>query len=439
MRSKINKILFATFILLLVGIPLATPKSSKAATGDTSIPAASYGVLTGVFGSEASLRTWASSMLTMGIVDTLSMYVLEVPSDCLIDIARNTGRPNQVCMGKVLTALGAKLSCRSTYTNGSLLAIATGAYTTMQDTPLPANLAYYFNDVKSDILFGKTSYAGPNSDPFIKVLVVWKGMRNLAYALLAILLLAISIMITLRKKIDAQNVVTAQAMLPKIVISAVLIQFSYAIAALFEQLSGLFGPLTTIARYLAFGSMSGLTEENCPVFAQYLGTCFGETVGMYACTIGGVLQVFSAQGIFGIGIAVLVIGTILMIAIFVLAFLFVYITRYIKVLMLTIFAPIMIAIAVLPGQESKIKEWLLDLAAAVLAIPTMVFFLLLGFYVYWQVVSTSNASFFLGGAFNDVTGLISVLGSMMMFSIWIIGLKSPGMIDKALKGPPPRK
>ncbi|MCJ7826546.1 hypothetical protein MUP56_02945, partial [Patescibacteria group bacterium] len=62
-----------------------------------------------------------------------------------------------------------------------------------------------------------------------QLLPMWKAFRNIAYLLLAIFMIIIGFLIMFRKKIDPKTVITVQNALPNIVITLLLITFSYAI------------------------------------------------------------------------------------------------------------------------------------------------------------------------------------------------------------------
>ncbi len=59
---------------------------------------------------------------------------------------------------------------------------------------------------------------------------IWKIFRDLSYMLLVIFLMAIGFMIMFRTKLNPQTVISVENALPKIVISLILITFSFAIA-----------------------------------------------------------------------------------------------------------------------------------------------------------------------------------------------------------------
>ena len=63
--------------------------------------------------------------------------------------------------------------------------------------------------------------------PFAKI---WKIFRDVTYLLLVVVLIAIGFMVMFRTKINPQTVISVENSLPKIIISLILITFSFAIA-----------------------------------------------------------------------------------------------------------------------------------------------------------------------------------------------------------------
>lgn len=68
------------------------------------------------------------------------------------------------------------------------------------------------------------------------LLPIWKAFRNVAYALLAVIMVVIGFMVMFRKKIDPKTVVTVQNAIPRVVVALLLVTFSYAIVGLMIDL-----------------------------------------------------------------------------------------------------------------------------------------------------------------------------------------------------------
>lgn len=86
----------------------------------------------------------------------------------------------------------------------------------------------------------------------------WAGFRNMAYALLVLIIIVFAFMIMFRVKLNPQTVITVQSALPKIIIAIILITFSYAIAGfaidLMYVISGLFVILLKLAGFASANS-----------------------------------------------------------------------------------------------------------------------------------------------------------------------------------------
>jgi len=65
---------------------------------------------------------------------------------------------------------------------------------------------------------------------FEPIINLWQIFRNLAYTIYILIFLVIGFMIMFRTKINAQTVITIQSALPNLIITLLLITFSYAIA-----------------------------------------------------------------------------------------------------------------------------------------------------------------------------------------------------------------
>lgn len=101
----------------------------------------------------------------------------------------------------------------------------------MYDQP-PASFAWYMGDFLANAGFPiKQTYAqGIGFNGLKPLLFLWRTTRNIAYAILAVVMVAIGFMIIFRRKIDPKTVISVQAALPKIIVTLLFITFSYALA-----------------------------------------------------------------------------------------------------------------------------------------------------------------------------------------------------------------
>lgn len=96
----------------------------------------------------------------------------------------------------------------------------------------PASGVYYAYDTLQNAGFVPKAYAaeGIGFASLKPLMSIWKAFRNVAYLILVIVLIAIGFMIMFRMKLNPQTVISMENTLPKIIVSMILITFSFAIA-----------------------------------------------------------------------------------------------------------------------------------------------------------------------------------------------------------------
>lgn len=98
----------------------------------------------------------------------------------------------------------------------------------------PASTYAFVQDIGGTLGFmPKVQAQGIGFSGLSALLPLWKAFRNIAYALLAVILIIVGFMVMFRKKIDPKTVVTVQNAIPRIVIALLLVTFSYAIVGIF--------------------------------------------------------------------------------------------------------------------------------------------------------------------------------------------------------------
>jgi len=101
----------------------------------------------------------------------------------------------------------------------------------------PASSVEYLADLGSRLGLAKPAYAqGFGWTAFSPVLGLWKLFRNIAYLFFVIIFVVIGFMIMFRAKINPQTAIGIQNALPRIIVTLLLITFSYAIAGLIIDL-----------------------------------------------------------------------------------------------------------------------------------------------------------------------------------------------------------
>ena len=284
----------------------------------------------------------------------------------------------------------------------------------------------YIAQIKDNFL-GKPTYAQGVSfrpgDSLQPLLPMWKVLRNVVYALSAIIFVIMGIMIMLRVKISPQAVITIQNSIPRIITSLILVTFSYAIAGLIIDISywfqafvlslifsgkgvslnsGLFNRLawqTAIPIDLIdpltgtyydfqhlmnadFTKLSMLANRTVPLGSLiFLGAVIGEVVlgtliggltglaGSSASLGGNVVGQVIGYGIGAVGGIIFMIVLFILVAIWLIKLFFGLLKTYISILLKIIIAPLEIGMGSFPNSKIGFSTWLIDLVAKVAVFP----------------------------------------------------------------------
>lgn len=236
----------------------------------------------------------------------------------------------------------------------------------------------YFADVLDNIGVPSVSRAyaqGTGYNAMTSFLPFWKVFRNLAYSLYIIMFMVVGIMIMLRTKVNAQTVITIQSALPNLLITLILITFSYAIVGFMIDLmyfliylvvyligsAGIIDSSKMITRLLSHSAWSVIFEGRNSIISAVSGS------------LGGILW---GLGTGGLGIAGAVISMVspmylivaVAFAIAMIKLMVALIKAYIMVIVQTVTAPVQILLNAMPGSKS-FSTWLKTTAAYLIPFP----------------------------------------------------------------------
>jgi hypothetical protein len=308
---------------------------------------------------------------------------------------------------------------------GSLLGLAYTLENSVNYEPVPVNLALYWNDSIAKVPFAgralatEVNYRGW----FLQdILNLWKIIRNLSYALVAIVMLVVGFMIMTKKKISPQAAVTVQYAIPKIIIALVLITFSYPIGAVMATLAFVLrGDVTHLINtmYIAAG---GPTAGVVVILAD---------LGIAAQIILAMVIALATGGVGSIFLIIILIGVVIPIILYLIIQLKILLL-YIKMLINIITAPITFVVGAVPGNENATTNWFKQMASYGLSIIGMAaavrFIHLAGGIII--------ASQFEQGGANVIWGIALLL--LAPVAIFIFGyyfaLKVPGTVDRWIMG-----
>jgi hypothetical protein len=276
---------------------------------------------------------------------------------------------------------------------GTLLGLTNYLEGTARYEPIPVNLAYWWNDNVNRVPFAGKALAADieYSGPFLStVLGVWKLTRNIAYGLMALVMLVIGFMIITQKKIGGQLAVTAQLALPRIVIALILITFSYPIGAFGASMAYVLrGNAQAVVDNIIWTEDENVDGAIIPQWEE--SSAVGKVVA--------ILFTFITMSM-GVGPVVLMAALVIIVAslVFLLLCYIKFFTLYLRLLFSIISAPFTFAIGAIPGNEAMTVKWFKSFTAIVIGIPAMWFVFSLSWVLVWRAMLVAGKEFaFIGG------------------------------------------
>ena len=321
-------------------------------------------------------------------------------------------------------------------------------------------LAYVFNHsglAKSAYAQGKgwsfltdTKIGGTSNSV---ILTLWTTSRNVVYLLFIVIFVAIGFMIMFRSKLNPQTIVNLQLALPNIIVSLILVTFSFAICgfiidfaylghklieAVFflpvdprlKPLSAVVSPSTysdivekvdiiTALLYPKPGGPITSPWEGINVFSQF-GDFIQKLGEKFLEMVGGTASNFFTS-LVPLIFAFTLLGTALKI-------LFALLTKYVSLILSTIFSPFVFLFTAFPGKSEGTSNFLKTILSAALAFPATAFmFFLSAFFVKKSIglelnslpplnkegILAESASIWGGGGIDRVFEPLIALGILM--------------------------
>lgn len=353
----------------------------------------------------------------------------ETPSlECLV---RHVSRFTAIEWVQDMIGLGAQKTFTTADGGASQNAVAatsigglTNLISAMYSHPV-ASSGTYVADVLNSAKLAPPAYAqGLGFASLDPVIEIWKLTRNVAYLFFVILIVVVGFMIMLRQKIGAQTAVTAQQAIPNIIISLILVTFSYAIV-------GLLIDLMYVVMFLIVGLFSGILSGTdgsnlIDMNIFQLGGFLLNRVTDFSANIDAVTQVVSraigdnlGTDIIGfVGGLTLTIVLVVAVAINLFRLFFELLKSYAAVIIGTITAPIELMFGAIPGQN-PFPKWLKNMIANLMAFPVvlLIVVLFMHFKTYFPTGEAENGGFMppyligrgQGGAMGSLLGFALLL------------------------------
>ncbi|MFA6005740.1 MAG: hypothetical protein WC775_04630 [Patescibacteria group bacterium] len=322
----------------------------------------------------------------------------------------------------------------------------------------PASTTEYLADVFNRTGVIPQAYAqGITYSRLIPILPMWKAFRDIAYIMLTLIMLFAGLMIMMRQKINPQTVASIENTIPSVIVTLVLITFSFPIASLILDFmyiiiaAGIQVIGSTISdpnlgdAIKAYSSGTAINLFDKAVFApiapfmpSFVQSGTGAAVGAVGAVgigaivglgvlapllaiIGGMIGAVAASG----GDLMTTLSPLLVLIIFVVLFFgvfkifFMLLMNYIQIVVFIIFAPFILMMNAVPGKSTW-SYWWKNIAGNAISFVVVSIMLYLGYAINLRVVETKGfwVAPFIGLSNGDaasrmVVGLIS-LGIVLM-------------------------
>lgn len=319
-------------------------------------------------------------------------------SGCVSAEDQDTSKPEKIgweCPtkeGREMWMYGGKESNRGTGALGIVNRSVAYLYTP------PASSVEYVADLMNNSVFGNNqAYAqgvGLGFASLSPVLGIWKIFRNISYFFFVIAFMIVGFAIMFRAKINPQTVVNIQMALPQLVVTLVLISFSYAIAGLLIDVMFITTQMITgiaansilvnanpadiqrvafeksfIANTLSFFAGDAGQFKSIGVIAgeglsEMVYDMLGGGQGNALTDLLGGAASLAAGSLF----ALIILGTMLWNGF---KILFSLLTSYVMIILLVITAPLRLLMNVYPGSNA-FMSWLKELAGHLAVFPVVV-------------------------------------------------------------------
>jgi hypothetical protein len=265
---------------------------------------------------------------------------------------------------------------------------------------------------------------------------IWSSVRDIAYIGYVLIMIVIGFMIMFRHKIGGQTMVTIGNSIPKLVVSLILVTFSFAIMGLIIDIGGF---ILSLVKVILYGNGGGGIAIDNPIklFGSVLSgdvakNIAKETVGTLG--IGGIVGFLVTGGVKGIVIggiisallAIVVLGIVLVGAI---KLWITLVKSYLSLIVNVIVSPLAIMASAIPGNESSGMNIFKSALRNVLVFPVAYGIVNLPYYAEVKGISLSFPSSLTSGGSGDLE-----IGSFFLAVAKIIAIYAASSAPSIVKG-----
>lgn len=477
MNALIKKLTSATLAALLFLLTLAPLNKIFAQNWMMSSPQAMSSILNGsAQNGTLSSESWTLRLLATLMTDT----VLLITGDGTLASAPSSQAAIPLQPASPGLAIAPDYYGPSIFSfEKSLIGKSSGVIAYMYDNP-PANSSIALFDLGQTLGFiPRQVYAqGVGFSGLVPLLPIWRAFRNISYLLLAFVMVIIGFMIIFRRNIDPHTVITIQNALPRIIITLVLITFSYAIVGLLIDLmyvalflvhaiftssgllpevrEGIFGPTSMTTREAV--TTGTLDKVFLMIFPDHIVTITGDVMQALGLSGGsgggsGPLGFFNtlnpvqfivdfvapgaadiARGALGLLGGFLV--SLAMLFLFI-RLLFLFISAYINIIVSLIFGPIQILSNAIPGTNA-FNNWLRGLVGNLLVFVTagVLFMVAMVFQEAANVAGAGGDQLWTPPYYSLFTNRTEAITALFSIGILMVIPQTCNKVRDALKAPP---
>lgn len=328
--------------------------------------------------------------------------------------------------------------------NGLLGMLGSGSYSLASQPPDVKTGDFFYSTLANNIFGIKTAHAATGSDVFNTVLEVWKAFRNLAYFAMIIVLIVAGFMIMFRQQLGPRTEVTVFSVLPKIIISLVLITFSYAIGGFLLDLGIVAkGVIESFLKTLPHGHLGFAFPMDYGIlrviFASYIfdiaGAAKNAIDGGILNPIKGIGYLMGGLDLGGSGVVSAVLMLVLRIVTVVIAFylFFMLLLRFASLFVLLILSPMAFLWGAVPGQQDTTTKWFKSFMVNVLTFPLVYLIFNLSLYIRFFPDQIRMPDIGTGPGIDPTTGLVAgtYINPLIAFGILLLATKVPAFLEDA--------
>jgi len=295
--------------------------------------------------------------------------------------------------------------------------------------------------------------------------IIWEKTRNIAYLLFVLVLIVAGFMIMFRQKIGGQTAVTVMNTIPNVLISLILVTFSFAIVGLMMNFGGILinvmigaldldpndiiyadGVFSILGHFFKGGVVGGGGWTSFGVGGTGAGLAVLGSAGEEA--IGSALGGLGASAA-GIGAATPIIAGIFLVvgslsALIVIAIIgivawasikvfFTLLKAYLGLLIDTVLAPILLAVSAIPGQEKMRADWFRRVMKNIMIFPTVFFLVNVATFIFNNGLQLAFPGLLTGGTDYSGVGTGSfaqfVITRAVIIYLYFLAAQAPKILD----------